>query len=441
MITATRVKTISKLAFPITIALGSTAMMSVIDLAMVGRLGNDAIAAVGLSVFCNTLVLAFVKGITPAVQGLVARRRGEGSSEPQCLALNGGLMLALVVGLPLTILATLVCPSLFSLISSDPGVTKIGVPFLGTLYLGIVAEGMLNAFKGNWAGIEKPKAYMAIVIAMNVLNAFLNYMLIFGHFGMPALGAEGAAIGTVTSLYLGVLANFGIGLYRWRPDGFLTARPDGPLLQRIFKIGLPSTVQEFFFSLGSVILLWMIGKVGTAQLAAANVLVRFTILLTLLSISLGMASATLVAKTVGVGDLEGAAQWGWDTGKVGVIGITLLGLPLFLFPRLFLSMFLSDAQTINMAVTPFRILAATTGAWSLIYIFAYTLYSVGYGKKVMMVSFGTQWFFFLPAVWIVGPYLKYGLLQIWLVATLHGAMATALITMIWAAGKWKAVKI
>jgi putative MATE family efflux protein len=441
MITVKRVKTITGLAFPICIALSSTSMMAVIDLVMVGRLGNDAIAAVGLSVFCNMLILAFVKGISPAVQGIVARRRGEGSTEPKCLPLNGGLALAVAIGVPLSILAYVLAPALFAVFSHDPEVTKIGVPFLRVLYLSIAAEGMHNAFKGNWAGMEKPKIYMTIVLCMTCLNILLNYALIFGHFGAPAMGALGAAIGTVSSLYIGVIANFAIARFNLAKEGFLKARPEKELLGRIFKMGIPSTMQEFFFSLGSVVLLGMIGKVGTSELAAATPLIRIMMVLTLLSVSLGMASATLVSKTVGEGDPGGAAEWGWDTAKLGVIGITLLGLPLLLYPKLFLAMFLTDPHTISIAVLPLQLIAATTGLWSLIYIFAYTLYSVGDGKRVMMVSFSTQWLFFLPAVWFVGPYLRFGLPQIWMVATAHGAISTAWITAIWAEGNWKKIKI
>jgi Na+-driven multidrug efflux pump len=63
------------------------------------------------------------------------------------------------------------------------------------------------------------------------------------------------------------------------------------------------------------------------------------------------------------------------------------------------------------------------------------------GKRVMLVSFCTQWLLFLPAVWFVGPHLGYGLLQIWLVATAHGAISTILITAIWRDGRWKTIKI
>ena len=440
MLTWKRTRTISALAFPVAIALSSTLMMSLIDLAMVGRLGNHAIAAVGLSVFSNTLVLAFVVGITPAVQGLVARRRGEGSTEPTCLPLNAGLLAALVVGIPLTILCYLFTPLLFSLITTDPEVAKVGVPFLRILYAAVVAVGMQNAFRGYWYGMEKPKVHMGIIFFMNCLKIGGNYILIFGKFGAPALGARGAAISTVVSLYMVVLINFAL-IYFFRNDGFLKVKPERSHMARIFKLGVPATLQEFFFSAGYIVFFWIVGQVGTAELAAANVLVRITMVLAILAMSLAAASATLVSKSLGEGNLTGAADWGWDTGKVGIIGITLLGVPLFLFPEFFLSIFLKNPHTMSIAIIPLRLVAATTGVGSLIYIFTYTLYSIGDGKRVMMVSFSTQWLFFLPAAWFVGPYLKYGLLQLWLVQMAYGGIATALIIAIWTGGRWKRIKI
>jgi MATE family multidrug resistance protein len=436
-----RVATIFKLAFPVSIALSSTLVMSLIDLAMVAPLGSQATAAVGLSVFSQALILAFVAGIGPAVQGLVARRRGEGSTEPKCSPLNGGLLMAVIAGTPLTIIGYWLAPFFFSLISSDPEVTRIGIPFLRVLYTAVIAAGMGVAFKGHWNGMEKPNVYMAIVLFMNVLNFCGNYVLISGRFGAPALGATGAAISTAVSLYIGVVINFAITYLRFRKDGFLSVKPEKPLLVRIFQLGLPATLQEFFFSAGYIVFYWMIGQVGTAELAATNVQVRISMVLSILSMSLGSASATLVAKTVGEGDPAGAAQWGWDSGKLGVISITLLALPLVLFPRFFLSIFLSDPHAISIAVIPWQLTTAVTGLGSLIYIFAYTLVSVGDGNRVVMISFGTQWLLFLPAVWIVGPHLHYGLLQISFVQAAYGAIATFLITSIWADGRWKRIKI
>jgi multidrug resistance protein, MATE family len=441
MLTRKRIATISKLAFPVGIALSSNMAMSLIDLAMVGTLGDNAIAAVGLSVFCNSLILSFVTGIVPAVQGLVARRRGANSEEPKALPLNGGLLIALLVGTPLTIVCYIFAPLFFSLISSDPAVTKLGTPFLGTLCAGIVGTGMLSAFEGHWYGMEKPKVFMIIILLMDGLNIVLNYALIWGHFGAPARGARGAAIAWVVSLYTGVIANLVMTYYRCRNEDFLIAKPKRALLWQIVELGLPATVQGFFYTAGYVVYFWLVGQIGTRELAAANVLARISMGLLLLSISLGNASASLVSRTVGEGNIADAAAWGWDAGKLGVIGITLLGLPLFLFPKVFLSIFISDPYTISIAVIPLRLVAATTGLCSLIYIFAYTLISLGDGNRVALVSFVTQWILFLPGVWILGPHLHYGLLQLSFLQAGYGCIATLLIVAIWAEGKWKRIRI
>jgi MATE family multidrug resistance protein len=441
MLTVERTKTLSKLAFPIAIALSSTLIMTLIDLAMVGKLGNDATAGLGLSVFTYNMVVAFASGLVPAVQGLVARRRGQCSGEPETLPLSGGLWVALLLGMMLAIVCYLLAPFFFSHVSSDPDVTSISIPFLRVLCVGIIGVGMNGAFSGFWAGREKPNVYMLIVLFMTCLNTVGDYAFIFGHFGFPALGATGAALSTTLSVYAGVIVNLVLLYPYFQKDGLPSATPQRSVLASIFKLALPASVMQFFFWAGYLAFLWLVGRVGTEELAAANVLIRIAMLLTILAIALGSGAATLVSRTLGEGDLAGSAQWGWDAGKLGVIAISLMSLPFFLFPSLFLSFFLTDPHTISMAIIPLRIVAATSGIGSLVYILMYVLYSVGEGNRVVAVSFSTQWIFYLPAVWFVGPHLHYGLLPIWIVQSAYGSLITVLITAIWADGRWKTIKI
>jgi MATE family multidrug resistance protein len=282
---------------------------------------------------------------------------------------------------------------------------------------------------------------MSIVFMVSGLNILLNYVLIFGHFGAPALGIRGAAISTVIARTIGVLTYSGLALYYFRKQGFLAAKPKPSLLKAILKIGIPNSMQEFLFSAGYLVFFWMVGQVGTPELAAANVLIRLMMILVLVDMALGVASATLVSRTVGEGDVAGAVKWGWDVGKLGVIVGTILGIPLLLFPHFCLSFFLRNPHTLAISILPLQIMAATAGAGSLIYIFGYTLYSVGDGHRVVMVSFGTQWLFFLPLVYLVGPYLHSGLLQIWLVQLAYGTLATALIVAVWINGRWKRISL
>lgn len=441
MLTRERAATIARLAFPVTIALGSTLVMSLVDLAMVRPLGSHATAAVGMAVFANTLILAFVVGAGPAVQGLVARRRGAGSTEAKCLPLNAGIWAVLMVGAPLTVLVYALAPLFVSVISSDPEVTKIAVPFLRTLYTGIIAAGLNSVFKGFWTGMERPDVYMKIVLFINVLNFLGNYVLITGRWGFPAMGATGAAVSTALSLYVGCTINFILGWLRYRPEGFLKARPDTPLVVRIIKLGLPATVLDFFLGAGMLVYYWIVGQIGTAELAAMNVQLRVGMIFSFLAGAVGNASATLVSRSVGAGDPSGASAWGWDSAKLAFLVLTLVTLPLVLFPRYFLSIFLSDPHTLEIAVVPWQLSTGLSGILSLITIFAYTLVSVGDGSRVVSTLVGTQWLIFLPAVWIVGPYLHYGLLQIVIVQVLYGAFAEALVVGFWVGGRWKSVRI
>jgi len=341
----------------------------------------------------------------------------------------------------LTIISYVLTPLCFSLVSSDPGLTKIGIPFLRTLCFAIVGVGIHSAFKGYWAGIERTDLYMRIVIFMNCLNAFLNYILIFGHFGAPAYGPTGAAIATVVSFGAGIIINCAFAFFRLQSQGFWYQQPRSSLLIRMAKLAMPATMQEFFFSIGYVTFFAMVGQVGTRELAAANILIRVLMVLRMLGMALGISSATLVGKSIGAGDAAAAAQWGWDTGKLGIIAISVLGLPLVLFPTRFLSWFLTDSYTISIAALPLQMAAGTAGIIGLVYIFGYTLYSAGDGNRVTLVSVITQWLFFLPAVWIVGPYLHHGLLDIWAVQMAYGAIVAGLITVIWIDGRWKTVKL
>jgi putative MATE family efflux protein len=441
MITRDRLAVILKLALPITAGLSTSLIMSTVDLAMVGRLGNSAVAAVGLAGFSFSLIAAFVSGVGPAVQGIVARRMGEGSTAPKCLPLNAGLLLVLAIGLPVTFLCYWLTPWIFSKVSSDPEVVTQGVPYLRALLIGLAAKGLDSAFEGYWMGTGRTQVYMLNILCVNALHIVLNYMLIFGHWGAPALGATGAGIASTVSLFVSAITYTVITFLSYRREGFLMAKPGSELVVRMVQIGLPAMFEGAFFSLGFVAYYVIVGRVGTAALAATNVLVRVSLLFVLFAQALGTASATLVSRTLGQGDPAGAAQWGWDIAKITVVWITLLGLPLVLFPHWGLAIFLDDPATIAVATIPAQLTGAFTGIVSLIYIFATTLVSLGDGKRVLIVSFSTQWAFFLPAVWIVGLLLDGGLLGISLVETAYGLIATALITSIWSDGRWKKIRI
>jgi MATE family multidrug resistance protein len=383
--------------------------------------------------------MSLIAGITPAVQGIVARKAGEDNTLPNCMPLNGGLLIALIIGTPLTFLCYYFTPLYFSYVTSNPKVLSDGIVYLRALLLATIAIGFMRAFIGYWSGISRTKVIMVIEVLMNVINGLFNYMLIFGNFGAPEMGIEGAGIASAISYVVATILFFGATFVINKRNNFLNAMPSKKLLKKIFIRGIPAIIQDMFFAAGFVVLFIIISHIGEEEVAAATVLTRITIIMLLFAMALGMASSTLVSNALGQGNIEKANKWAWDTGIIGIVSISLLGLPMFLFPEDTLLLFMVEGKALNMAVIPLQLIAMTTGLVSLIYVFSITLFSIGHGVGVLIVSFVMQWLIFLPAAWYIGLYLNMGLLEIWIAYTLYTLLAALFVTLIWQQGKWKVI--
>lgn len=343
----------------------------------------------------------------------------------------------MAIGTPLTLLGYFLTPWYFSLVSSDLQLVREGVPYLQVVLIATIAIGMNTCFDGFWRGNGNTKVYMWIILFINILNIALNYILIFGNFGAPALGTVGAGVGTLISIVVALSIWFFITNNRYQKDGFLCSGPSLKLVKTILGRTLTLSVGEIFFTLGMIVFFSIVAKIGTAELAAVTVLTRINLLLLVIPESLGLASATLVAKALGIGNQAQASQWGWDAGKMGVFGVMLFGIPLALFPAFFLSLFIGDQYTISIAELPLQLTVVSTSIISLIYVLGIILFSLGDGGRIMIASFILQWIVFLPVAWTFGLYLNYGLLIVWLSYLLYSILTAISIYFIWMLGAWK----
>lgn len=155
---------------------------------------------------------------------------------------------------------------------------------------------------------------------------------------------------------------------------------------------------------GFTTLFWIVGRVGTSELAAANVLLNITLVGFLPCLGLGLAAASLVGQSLGRGDPSDAQAWGWDVAKVGAAVVVVIGRPMVLVPGFLLGLFLENPDTIAMAVLPLRISGSTLVLDSLGLILLNSLIGAGATRTVMVVSVGCQWFTGLIGAYIVGIY-------------------------------------
>jgi MATE family multidrug resistance protein len=441
MIESSRFQRISLLALPIIGGMLSQNLLNIVDTAMVGFLGDPALAAVGLGGFVVFMCMAMILGISTGVQSLAARKKGEGRTDRAAKILNSALFLVVLIAPALSIVLIFFVAPLFPYLNSDPAVIEQGVPYLQVRLAAIVFVGMNFAFRGYWNALDMSRLYMFTLILMHACNIILNYVLIFGHFGAPALGVTGAGIASAISLAVGTAIYFVLGFRHIRKDGFLRGHATREETRSLIEISIPSGIQQFFFAAGFVALFWIIGQVGTAELAAANVLITVTLFAILPGLGLGLACTTLVGQALGARQPEDAHRWAWDVGKLAVVLLTLLGAPMWIAPDLVSSIFIHDEATRELARWPMRITGLTMPIEALGFAFMHGLLGAGDAKRVMIVSIVVQWLFLLPAAFLIGPVLGFGLLAIWFLQGIARSLQSFIFLASWQGRKWQKLRV
>lgn len=436
-----RYKKILVLSLPIIGGMLSQNLLNLIDTAMVGQLGDAPLAAVGLGSFTGFMCQALVLGISPGVQAIVSRRVGENKLATCASSLNGALLL-IMIGAPLfSLILILITPHVYPYLNSDPQVIKEGVPYLQTRLAGIMFIGITMAFRGFWNGIQRPQFYLFALLITHFSNVVLNYCLIFGHWGAPALGTTGAGLASLFATFIGSFILFALGAKFGSKNGFLKTLPTKAEFISLIKLSLPNGIQQMFFAGGFTAFYWIIGQVGTHELAGANVMVNLTLVAILPGIGLGLAAAALVGEALGQGKAGAAYQWGFDVVKVGLVFMFMVGLPMWLIPQKLLSLFIINPETLNLSVAPLRLIGITIPLEALNLIFMNALLGAGDARRVMFVSIGTQWSLFLPIAYVAGPIYGWGLFPLWCLFCGYRFIQTLIFLGMWCSGKWKNIKV
>jgi multidrug resistance protein, MATE family len=429
------------LSLPIIGGMMSQNLLNLVDTWLVGGLGAAALAACGLANFLNFMAVAAITGLSTAVQAIAARRVGEGRLGETAVPLNGGLMLSLAVGLPLSALLIALTPWFFPLMIDDPAVAEAGVPYLQWRLVAVALVGMNFSFRGYWSAVKLTRLYLYTLVWMHALNILFSWTLIYGKFGFPALGTTGAGIGTTLSIAVGTATYFWHASRHARGHGFLEGLPGREQVRSLLRLGMPTCIQQLLFSGGFTMLFWIVGQVGTNALAIANVLVNITLLAVLPGIGFGLAATTLVSQSLGRQDPVGAHRWAWDVYKVASWLFALLAVPMLFLPGPILEVFLRDPALVDVGRLPLQLIGAGILVDGLGLIMMHALLGAGATGLVMKVSVAFQWLLFLPVAYLLGPGLGLGLTAIWIGMMLYRALQAGVFVLAWERKSWQALRV
>jgi len=350
-----------RLAWPTMLHNIIAGLQGIIDHAMVGHfVGYTGNAAIGVSWQIIIVVIVFCTSVFTGMAILVARFAGANEPEKVNRVVYQSFLTAAGMAVVLGAAGWLAAPSLLNLVNASPEVHAEALPFLRTMFVGIIGMMMFFMLGGAFRAAGDPHTPLRLGVAMTVLTILFNLILI------PAFGAVGAAYGTVASSSL--VAVYGI----WRllrPESVIhfepgmDRRPDFAVIRSLFKFGLPTGVQGIAMNVGGVLMLRFIGSLEHSAAAQAAYTVGYAQLFSLItwtSVGLMGAAATIAGQNLGARNPERAIEGVRVASHIGLGVAAVVGAAFLLFPRYLLAGFgMTDVLVIDIGETLLRYLGVS----------------------------------------------------------------------------------
>jgi len=348
-------RALTRLAIPIAAVQVGMMAMGVVDTAMVGRVGAAELAAVALGSLYFFTVSIFGMGMLMALDPVIAQGVGARDDAAVALGVQRGLVLAVVMGGIASLLLVPAAP-LLALLGQPPDVVPIAGAYARALIPGTLPFFVFAVFRQSLQALHLTRPLVVTMTLANVVNVFLNWLLIFGNLGAPTLGAVGAGVATSVTRWL--LAA-GLLVIAWRPlrPLILPVRPNiwqrGPLL-RLLRVGAPIGMHhELEFGAFGVTALLM-GTLGTVQMASHQIALNIASLTFMVPLGIGAAAAVQVGQAVGRGDPADARRAALASLLLGVTFMMMSAVVMLLIPDTLASVYteLPDVRALAATLIP-----------------------------------------------------------------------------------------
>ena len=346
-LTAELVETI-RLSAPMALTqLGQIAMMTT-DLAFIGRLGDDAVAAAALGHTVFFISFTFGLGIVAAVAPLAAQAFGARDPRQVRRAVRTGLWAALFVSIP-TMILPLRGEQILLALGQAPAAARLGQQYLLGLVWGMAPALWFIAIRGFMGAVKRPEPALWITLAAVPANALFVYLLLYGNWGLPRLGLFGAGLSTTLVNTGTFLAALWFVMWRrpFRKYHVLVRlwHIDWPLMRRLAAIGAPislSMLMEYGLFSSAALLM---GLIGTAALAAHQVALQVTAVLFMVPLGIGMAATVRVGHALGRSDTEAIRRAGFVALWLGIALAVALTVVVMLWRFSIAELFFGGATT------------------------------------------------------------------------------------------------
>jgi putative MATE family efflux protein len=427
------------LTIPVFIEIALVMMLGAVDTVMLSRYSDNSVAAVGLDNQLISLVFLVYQFFSMGAAILCAQYIGAGLRKRLVQVVGMALVINLMLGLTVSTLLFFYAEQLLHLMGLRPELMDDGLVYLRLTGALSFFQALSLTFSASLRSADKVVYPMVVTGIVNVLNILGNYALIFGHWGCPQLGVEGAAIATASSRGVAMLLlaaiHFKVHIPRF-PLRYFRPMPWSEI-KNLLYIGIPAMSENISYSLSQVVITYFINQISNEALATRTYCYNIIMFVYLFCVSITQGGDILVGHLVGQRRHQAAYVLGNYFFRWAMI-ITLTGsLLLAIFGRNILSAFTDNPEIITMGMWVFVVdWFLEIGRTSNIFAGS-TLRATGDTIYPFVVGIIFQWSVAVGLSYVIGIPLGYGLVGMWIGFALDENIRGVILVRRWRSGKWK----
>ena len=324
-------KSAFSIAWPATIEGALLSIISTVDTVMVSGVNEYAIASVNLTAQPRMILLIIAQALCVGTTALIARRKGENDREGANSVLGQSMILITIIGVLISLLGFFFAEPIMNIAGADADTCRMSVEYFEVIAAGLLFNCWSLCLCAAMRAIGNTRITMVTNITANLVNVFLNYCLIGGHLGFPALGVRGAAIATVSGTAVSCLIAF---LFATRRDGDIRFRLTGIRFERrtmsgLIRVGSSSMAESAALRIGFFINTRMIADIGADALTAYTIVQQVTSLSFTIGDGIATAGATLVGQSLGARRKDTAMAYVKVVRKISMLASFLLMIFIF----------------------------------------------------------------------------------------------------------------
>lgn len=401
------------MSVPPTISMMINSIYNIVDSIFVARLGTEPLTAVSLAFPIQNLILAVAVGSGVGVNSYIARKLGEKDFENANRTAGQGITLAVFHYLVLALLGLLFIKPFFHIFTSDPTVLHMSYEYTYIVTLLSLGTIMQIAIEKILQGTGNTLAPMYLQIIGAITNIILDPILIYGYFGMPAMGVSGAAIATVIGQFTSLAASIYVLYFRKQEIKISISdyKINLPIIKEIYNVGIPSF---FIMSIGSFLVMginFILAQISDLAVSLFGIYFKLQTFIYMPTIGVTQGAMPIMGYNYGARDRHRLKEV-LDYSLIISIIINILGTILFwIYPEEILGFFNANGEMLELGSYTVRIISISYTFGSICFIFASFLQAIGKGFPSLVITLLRQIILLLPLAFILSKF--FGLNGVW----------------------------